>query len=93
MLSEALACKITVGVCCMAKKLLSKPMQSIIKHLMEFSELEVIQFDEALIKDAPVEEWPRVDVLISFYSHRFPLDKAIKYVKLVRPYQINDLVA
>jgi inositol-hexakisphosphate/diphosphoinositol-pentakisphosphate 1-kinase len=38
-----------------------------------------------------VGNWPRCDVLISFFSTDFPLDKAISYAKLRNVYCINEL--
>lgn len=38
-----------------------------------------------------MEEWPICDCLISFHSKGFPLDKAIQYEKLRKPYVINNL--
>lgn len=38
-----------------------------------------------------MEEWPPCDCLISFHSKGFPLDKAIAYAALHKPYLINNL--
>ena len=45
-----------------------------------------------LLHDADVENWPRCDILISFFSTDFPLDKAIAYAKLRDVYCVNDLI-
>ena len=39
----------------------------------------------------PVDKWPVCDCLISFHSKGFPLEKAVSYAELVRPYIINNL--
>jgi len=39
-----------------------------------------------------VENWPLCDILISFFSTDFPLDKAIAYAKLRDVHCINDLI-
>lgn len=44
-----------------------------------------------VLLDEPPESWPVVDVLISFFSDGFPLDKAIAYADLRRPVLVNDL--
>ena len=45
-----------------------------------------------MILNDPIEEWPKSDAVISFYSQGFPIDKAIRYVKSQKNVvQINDL--
>ncbi|KAF8845756.1 hypothetical protein BDN67DRAFT_986867 [Paxillus ammoniavirescens] len=71
----------------------SKPMREILTRLVQRSRgaIEVKVFGDKVILDEDVENWPRCDVLISFFSTDFPLDKAISYVKLQNPFCINDL--
>jgi hypothetical protein len=44
-----------------------------------------------VILERPVEEWPLCDVMLSWHSEGFPLWKAQQYVKLRRPFLINDV--
>ncbi|KAJ7095362.1 histidine phosphatase superfamily-domain-containing protein [Mycena belliarum] len=71
----------------------SKAMREILTRLVERAHggIEVKVFGDKVILDEDVENWPRCDVLISFFSTDFPLDKAISYVKLRNPFCINDL--
>lgn len=39
----------------------------------------------------PVEDWPLCDCLVAFHSTGFPIEKAIEYTKLRKPYIINNL--
>jgi len=83
---------VRLGICAMAKKAKSKPMETILNLLTKFGDVEVVHFPEDVILEAPVEEWPHpVDCLISFYSDGFPLDKAVQYAELRRPCLVNDL--
>ena len=50
-------------------------------------------FDEDVIASRPVSEWPVVDALVAFFSTGFPLEKAIEYKNLHKPYVVNDLEA
>ncbi|EIW76153.1 hypothetical protein CONPUDRAFT_110890 [Coniophora puteana RWD-64-598 SS2] len=71
----------------------SKAMREILTRLVERARgaIEVKVFGDKVILDEDVENWPYCDVLISFFSTDFPLDKAISYVKLRNPFCINDL--
>jgi inositol hexakisphosphate/diphosphoinositol-pentakisphosphate kinase len=82
--------KIILGICAMDKKARSKPMREILKRLPE-ELFEVIIFGDECILNENIETWPAVDVLISFFSKNFPTEKAVEYVKLRKPYMLNDL--
>jgi inositol hexakisphosphate/diphosphoinositol-pentakisphosphate kinase len=82
--------KIRLGICAMDKKAQSKPMREILKRLPP-EYFEIVQFGDNCILNQPIEEWPVVEVLIAFYSSHFPTDKALQYVKLTKPFMINDL--
>ncbi|KAF8351477.1 histidine phosphatase superfamily-domain-containing protein [Amanita rubescens] len=85
--------KVVLGVCAMDIKARSKAMREILTRLVERAKdaIEVKVFGDKAILDEEVENWPRCDVLISFFSTDFPLDKAISYVKLCSPFCINDI--
>ncbi|XP_064356395.1 inositol hexakisphosphate and diphosphoinositol-pentakisphosphate kinase 2 isoform X3 [Dromaius novaehollandiae] len=83
--------QILVGICSMAKKSKSKPMKEILERLSMFKYITVVIFEEDVILNEPVENWPSCDCLISFHSKGFPLDKAVAYAKLRNPFVINDL--
>lgn len=80
----------TVGVCAMEKKARSPPMQEILSRLPR-DKFRVKVFGDDLILHQPVENWPRCDALMAFFSTGFPLDKAQAYVELRRPVVVNDL--
>eukprot|EP00871_Galdieria_phlegrea_P002241 jgi/Galph1/3017/GphlegSOOS_G1669.1 len=84
----------TVGICAMEKKVYSAAMQRILHWLMVHSGgvLRIAIFSSETIIDANVEDWPIVDVLISFYSIGLPLKKVIKYAELRKPQCVNDVV-
>ncbi|CAH2297121.1 inositol hexakisphosphate and diphosphoinositol-pentakisphosphate kinase 2 isoform X4 [Pelobates cultripes] len=83
--------QIVVGICAMAKKSKSKPMKEILERLSLFKYITVVIFEEDVILNEPVDNWPQCDCLISFHSKGFPLDKAVAYAKLRGPFVINDL--
>lgn len=56
-----------------------------------YGEFEIVHFGDELILNAPIQDWPRVDCLMSWYSDGFPLAKAQAYADATRPFLVNDL--
>ena len=82
--------KITLGICAMDKKAQSKPMREILSRLPSEA-FEIVYYGDECIANTPVEDWPIAEVLITFFSTNFPTEKALEYIKLRKPYLVNDL--
>lgn len=52
----------------MAKKSKSKPMKEILERLCLFKYITVVTFEEDVVLNEPVQNWPLCDCLISFHS-------------------------
>ena len=83
--------KIIVGICSMDKKAKSSSMLKITELLYAYGEFEIIFFGDKMILFENILNWPVVDCLIAFYSDKYPLQKVIDYVRLVKPFMINDV--
>ena len=66
-------------------------MNAILTRLEKFGEFEILVFGDDCILNQPVEEWPKVDALLSWFSDGFPLNKAQAYARMHKPFVVNDL--
>lgn len=53
--SGAMETPLSLGVCCMETKRMGKPMRAILERLRRSEDFELVEFEEALILDRPVE--------------------------------------
>jgi len=80
----------SLGICAMDKKINSKHMQKILKNIKKFGEFKLVYFSEDLIFDEEIEKWPIVESMIVFFSTGFPFSKVLEYIKLRKPFLVND---
>ncbi|XP_041424319.1 inositol hexakisphosphate and diphosphoinositol-pentakisphosphate kinase 2 isoform X6 [Xenopus laevis] len=74
--------QIVVGICAMAKKSKSKPMKEILERLSLFKYITVVIFEEEVILNETVENWPLCDCLISFHSKECNLIEGEDHVEV-----------
>ncbi|KAG7281847.1 hypothetical protein CRUP_031096 [Coryphaenoides rupestris] len=83
--------QIVVGICAMTKKSNSKAMTQILERLCLFDYISVVIFPEETVLGRARGELAALRLRSFPSTQRFPLDKAVEYVKLRNPLLINDL--
>ena len=80
----------SLGICAMKKKIHSPHMQQILNFIKEFNDFDLIEFQEEMILNEKIENWPIVESMIVFYSTGFPYSKVLTYINLHKPFMPND---
>lgn len=76
----------------MESKARSKPMRNLLSRLLEGQLFDVVNFSDHMILEEPIDQWPKCEIFIAFFSTGFPLQKAIDYARLNNVYCVNDLL-
>src|SRR6185295_13729999 len=79
--------KSIIGVCVFDAKARSRAFRDILGRFA--TEFELVYFGDKAILEEYVENWPTCDFLISFFSEGFPLEKAVAYAQLRKPFCVN----
>ncbi len=65
-------------------------MAEILSRLPD-DEFDKIFFGNETLLNKPIEQWPICHCVIAFFSSGFPTEKAIAYIRLRKPFCLNDL--
>lgn len=79
-----------IGICIMSRKL-NRPHVKKLFFRLAFVH-EIIIFDEDLILNKNIIEWPLVDALVTFFHLPLPFDKIFEYAKMWNIYSVNNLL-
>eukprot|EP01083_Nonionella_stella_P080644 221699_1 len=82
---------IRLGICCMDKKLKSERVKNVLSRITAYGDIKIIPFGDYNILHRPIEQWPRCDVLIAYFSTGYPTEKVITYCDKYKPCVINDV--
>ena len=69
----------------------TKVMKSILSHFAAFKEFSIMVIPQDVMNNKPVQEWPICDCFIGIYSNGFPYSKAMQYINLRHPFEVNSL--
>jgi hypothetical protein len=84
--------QILLGIMTTEKKRNGEGMKVLNKQLVQCGAFQIVEYSEEIFaKD--VSEWPKCEALITIVAKGFPLEKALEFVKIHKPIEINKLSA